>query len=365
MDDELLKSIIENAYEAFVGMDERGVITAWNAQAETIFGWSRAEALGRTVAETIIPPQHRERHLSGLAHFRATGEGPVLGKRIEMTALRRDGSEFPVELSISPLKTGGAWTFHAFIADISERKRGEEALREAERIEALGHLAGEIAQDFNRLVTAITKQSTFLMGCLDQDDRLRDGIEEIRNAAGQAAVLTNNLLAFSSGQIMHPMRLDLNALLTGLRGMLEWQVGKQIELATKLDPSLEWVNVDPKQIEQVIVTIVGHSRDAMGHRGNMTLETSNVTIDKMLVHKHGVLSPGRYVALAINDDGPGIDALALAALFEPFSTRKGRKRGSGIGLASAYGIIKQSSGTIIVSSEPDKGTSFKIYLPSR
>ncbi|TAL08778.1 MAG: PAS domain S-box protein, partial [Nitrospirae bacterium] len=138
----------------------------------------------------IIPFQHREQHQQGLQRFLSTGEGPVLSKRIELMALRRDGTEFPVELSIRPLKIGDTRTFHAFIADVTDRKRGDEALREADRIEALGKLAGEIAQDFDRLITAITRQSTFLMGCLDQDDRLRDGIEEIKNAAGQAAVLT-------------------------------------------------------------------------------------------------------------------------------------------------------------------------------
>ncbi|TAL08777.1 MAG: hypothetical protein EPO02_12040 [Nitrospirae bacterium] len=164
--------------------------------------------------------------------------------------------------------------------------------------------------------------------------------------------------------MLNPTLLDLNAILTGLRGMLEWLVGKNIALATKLDPALAWVNADAGQIEQVIVTIVGHSRDAMGYRGTMTIETSNVKIDKTVTHKHGVLNPARYVLLTVSDTG-GMDAATQAHLFEPFSTRKGRVKGTGMGLATAYGIVKQSGGTIMVSSELGKGTIYKIYLPSR
>lgn len=256
------------------------------------------------------------------------------------------------------------------VQDVTELKRTEETLRQtedrlrqAQRMEAMGKLAGEIARDFDKPTTVIMRQSTLLMGSLGKDDRLRGKIEEIKNAADQAAALTRHLLAFSSSQVLSPRLLDLNAIVTSLRGMLQWLIGKGIGLATKLDQVLGRVNADPWQIELVIMTLAGNARDAMPAGGTLTIETANVTIGEAVTHQHGVIQPGQYALLSLSDTGCGMDAETLAHLFEPFFRTKGRNKGSGLGMATVYGIVKQSGGTIVVTSEPGRGTTFRIYLP--
>ncbi|TAJ30972.1 MAG: PAS domain S-box protein [Nitrospirae bacterium] len=365
-----MQAILENALDAVIGIDEDGRITDWNPRAETIFGWASGEAIGRDLAETIIPLQYREAHRHGLRHFLVTGEGPFLNRRIELTALRRDGNEFPVEISILPLKLGKQYWFSAFVADITERKRAEEALqaseaqlRQSQKMEAVGQLAGGIAHDFNNILMVINGYSALLLRELGPDSPLHRYPREIAKAGDRAAALTQQLLAFSRRQVITPSALHLNEAVTSMQDMLRRLIGEHIELVLALAPHLDCVMADRSQIEQVIMNLVVNARDAMPNGGRLTIETANVALDEAMADSLSGVAPGPHVTLAVRDTGHGMDAATQARIFEPFFTTKEPGMGTGLGLASVFGIVKQSGGAIVVQSEPGQGTVFHIYLP--
>jgi PAS domain S-box-containing protein len=653
-----LKAIIDAALDAVITMDGDGVIHGWSPQAERVFGWPASEAAGRRLSTTIIPPRYRDAHERGLAHFLASGEGPVLNQRIEITGLRRDGQEIPVELTITPVRVGGAWLFSAFVRDISERKqveqrrgaqyavtrilaeattlaeaasgmlraiaesldwqagvvwilepqlevlrcleiwhpadvvlgelervtrettfargvglpgevwasdgpiwhrdvtaltgprfprmryavaagmrgvfgfpirsgaaitgvieffsralrepdpdllevtaafgsqigqflerkRAEEALarsettyrslvedspfgifrstpdgqllavnpalvsilgydseaellqknmtadvyvdpaqrarlldevlrsdsltgeslwrrkdaktitvrhsarvvrgaerrveyfnvlvediterklleaqlRQAQKMEAVGRLAGGIAHDFNNLLTAITGYADLALSDLREGDPMRQDMEEILRAAHRAAELTRQLLAFSRQQVLAPRVLDLNEVVQSVDKMLRRLVGEDVELLSVLAPGLGHVKADPGQLEQVIVNLAVNARDAMPTGGKLTIETADAEVAETRVRDLAAVPAGRYVMLAITDSGTGMDEETKARIFEPFFTTKEQGKGTGLGLATVYGIVKQSGGFIWLYSEPGHGTTFKIYLP--
>jgi PAS domain S-box-containing protein len=244
-----------------------------------------------------------------------------------------------------------------------DRERAETASRQSQRLESVGRLAGGVAHDFNNLLTAITGYSELLLTGLEAGNEMQEDIEEIRKAALRAASLTRQLLAFSRRQVLEPIPLNLNEILEDIKNMLHRLIGADIELKTVLRPDLGIVRADPGQIEQVIVNLVVNARDAMPTGGKLTLETANVELDGSYVGQHVAVVPGPYVMLAVTDTGSGMDKQTQARIFEPFFTTKGPERGTGLGLSTVYGIVKQSGGNIWVYSEPGHGTAFKIYLP--
>ncbi len=256
----------------------------------------------------------------------------------------------------------------------SERERAEEALqaererallkeqlRLSQKLEAVGRLAGGIAHDFNNLLTVIMGSADLLLRRLDGDDR--ELVDEIGHAAERAAALTHQLLAFSRRQVLEPQVLDLNAAVSETTRMLGRLIGEHIELVARLDPALGSVRVDPSQLEQVIMNLTLNARDAMPAGGRLTIETANVDLDEPSAAPQFVIQPGRYVVLAVTDTGCGMDAETRARLFEPFFTTKEPGKGTGLGLATVYGVVKQSGGYIAAESEPGRGSAFRIYLP--
>jgi len=358
-----LRAILHSALDAHITMDKAGTITSWNPQAEAIFGWSAPEVLGKRLSDVIVPTAHREAHGRGVARFLTTGEGPILNRRLELTALRRDGDEFPVELAVTPIRVGDAWSFSAFLRDITERKQLQQQLIQSQKMEAVGRLAGGIAHDFNNLLTAIFGYTDLLTEELPEGSQARKDVAEIRKAGERAASLTRQLLAFSRQQVLQPIVLSVNALVADVETMLRRLIGADVELRTTLAPDAGNVRADPGQLEQVILNLAVNARDAMPTGGKLTIETQNVELGEMYAEARQPVVPGAYVMLAVSDTGVGMDAKTQARIFEPFFTTKEAGKGTGLGLATVYGIVKQSGGYIWTYSEPGHGATFKVYLP--
>jgi nitrogen-specific signal transduction histidine kinase len=247
------------------------------------------------------------------------------------------------------------------VEDVTEQRDLEEQLRHAQKMEAVGRLAGGLAHDFNNVLTIIKGYGDLLLDQFQQKDRAHAQLEEIRKAADRAAALTSQLQSFSHHQILSPRVLNLNQIVRGMEKMLRRLLGEDIDLKTVLDPFLGNVKADQGQVEQVIMNLVGNARDAMPHGGQLIIDTGNVTVGELSKSEQAALAPGRYVMLAITDTGIGMDAETRSHVFEPFFTTK--QRGTGLGLATVYGVAKQTGGHTVISSEPGRGTTVKVYLP--
>jgi two-component system cell cycle sensor histidine kinase/response regulator CckA len=363
-------AILDTALDAILTIDHLGKVTEFNRAAEKMFGYSRAEAMGREMAELIIPENLRERHRAGLEQTVRTGESRMANRRLEMTAMRRDGTEFPVEIIITRIPLPGAAVFTGYVRDLSERRKAEEALRKSEeqlrqsqKMEAVGLLAGGIAHDFNNLLTVIGGRCDLLRLRHAVDDSTRKELEVVKDATARATALTHQLLAFSRRQVLAPKVLNLNTIISDLLPMLQRLIGEDINLGTKLGPNLGHVKADPGQIEQVVMNLAVNARDAMAQGGKLLIETQNADVDEAYARQHVPTLPGRYVMLVVSDNGSGMNRETQARIFEPFFTTKEQGKGTGLGLATVYGIVKQSGGYIWVYSEVGHGTTFKIYVP--
>jgi PAS domain S-box-containing protein len=360
----LTAAVLESALDCIVTMDSDGRIVEFNPSAERTFGRRRAAVLGKAVADILIPLAFRAGHTQGLANYLATGIGPMLGQRLEFTGLRADGNEFPLELSITPLQINGRPHFTAFLRDLSEQKRLEAQFRQAQKMEAFGQLAGGVAHDFNNLLTVISGYSELLLGVLPANDPKRASVKAISEAGGRAAGLTRQLLSFSRQAILETIVLDLNEVVQETEKLLRRMIGEDILLTAVLDPNISRIRADTGQIGQVLMNLAVNARDAMPKGGNLTLETSDVHLDEAYAAQHAECKAGHYVRLAVSDNGCGMTPDVKAHVFEPFFTTKGPGKGTGLGLATVFGIVKQSGGTIELYSEPGLGTTFKIYLPA-
>jgi signal transduction histidine kinase/ActR/RegA family two-component response regulator len=256
-----------------------------------------------------------------------------------------------------PVEIVGSWL------DVTERKALEEQYRQAQKMEAIGRLAGGIAHDFNNLLTVVLGYSELALEVLDSEDPLREYVGEINAAGTRGASLTRQLLAFSRRQLLVPRVIDFNVLLDEMGKMLRHLIGEDIDLVVRTAPDLWSVKVDPGQMEQVLMNLVVNSRDAMPRGGMLTIESANVELDQSYLDAHPQAHPGEHIRISVSDTGCGMDAATRARIFEPFFTTKDVDKGTGLGLATVYGIVTQSGGHIEVYSEPGVGTTFKIYIP--
>ena len=357
----------EEQHRRFVEEDIAGVcitavdgrLLACNPAFACMFGCGSVEAaLEIDVTTLYATPQDREAFLAELrAEHRVD--------RREMTLRRRDG--VPVRSILTAVgefdAAGDLVSIRTYHIDVTERRHLEEQLRQAQKVEAIGQLAGGIAHDFNNLLTAINGYADFLASDMPPDDPRRTDVTEIRNAGGRAAALTRQLLAFSRRQVLQPVVLDINIVMEGLAPMLRRLIGEDVELRTHGAPDLRHVRADPAQLEQVILNLAINARDAMPRGGTLTLETAAVELDDDYLRTHPLASPGRYVQLTVSDTGTGMDAETMEHMFEPFFTTKPEGHGTGLGLATVYGIVTQSGGHVAAYSEPGHGTTFRVYLP--
>ncbi len=354
-----LQALIDASPAAIIAVDHDGRVKTWNAAAEQIFGWSEKEVLGQPFL--WAPEEHYPEH----QYLRERVSRGEIFTGVEVRRQKKDGTLMNVSISGAPLHDaqGNVTGIMAIITDITDRKNLEYQFRQAQKMEAIGRLAGGIAHDFNNILTAIFAFGGLLLNRTGQDDPRRAGLEQIKKAAEQAALLTQQLLAFSRQQVLEPKVLDLNALVGEMEKMLRRIIGDDIELMTVLNPKLGHIEADRSQVEQVVVNLVVNARDAMPQGGNITIETDNAELDESYARQYAYVTPGPYVMLAVSDTGIGMDEETQSHIFEPFFTTKEPGKGTGLGLSTVYGIVKQSGGYIWVRSEPGDGTSFKVYFP--
>ncbi len=357
-----LQSAALNAAADAIVITDRDAKLVWcNPAFSALTGYGAEEAIGRNVKDLVKSGAHDP------AFYKRLWETILAGDvwRGELTNRRKDGSLYSEEQTITPVRDarGDITHFIGIKRDLTEQKRLESQLLQVQKMESVGRLAGGIAHDFNNLLTVINGTSALAMSSLRKDDPLRQDLQVILQSGEQAASLTRQLLAFSRKQIMKPDILDLGALVENMRGMLRRLLGEDVELVVTAPQHLGSVQADPGQVEQVILNLAVNARDAMPTGGRLTIELRNVELDQAYGVDHPSVRPGAYVMLAVSDTGVGMDRATLTRVFEPFFTTKESGKGTGLGLATVYGIVKQSGGSIWAYSEPGKGTAFKVYLP--
>lgn len=354
-----LAAIVESSDDAVISADLDGKIISWNPGAERLYGYTQAEALGKSPSFTTAPGESiemdaiiRDATTAGVtAHF-------------ETARIRKDGRKVLVSVGVSPIrdKDGKIIGAAGISRDVTEHRRLEDEFRQAQKMEAIGRLAGGIAHDFNNILTAISANAELAMADLPANHPVREDLAEIRRAGTRAAALTRQLLAFSRKQVLQPQTINLNTIVHSVEEMLHRVIGEDVTLVPDLTPNISFVRADPTQLEQVLMNLAVNARDAMPRGGRLTIATRNVeTADKALLAEG--MSPGSYVLLEVSDTGIGMDAKTRARIFEPFFTTKDPGKGTGLGLSTVYGIVRQSGGFITLESERDKGTSFKLYFP--
>jgi len=368
--EERFRQLVENLQDALILYDTKASKMLYaNPYTAEILGVPLEKLLTHDSAEILrrfIHPEDRQRLRSALAQSaRARKEGKPGISNLEFRICRPDGQirwlyqcSYPAQAKDAPSSL-----VYTILSDITERKRLEEQFRQSQKMEAVGRLAAGVAHEFNNLLTIIMGYVSLAAAELPAGGTVRQDFEQVRKAGEQATSLVRQLLAFSRRQALQSRVLDLNEVVRHLEKMLQRLIGEDVELATALAPDLWQVKTDPGQIEQVLMNLVLNALDAMPRGGRVTLETANAMLSKAYVRAHLKIQPGPYVMLAVSDTGVGMDRETQARIFEPFFTTKPVGEGTGLGLATVYGIVIQSNGHISVDSEPGRGTTFKIYLP--
>jgi len=383
--DHTFVGLLEGAPDAMVCVDRRGRIALVNAQTERLFGYQRDELVGQPV-EMLVPDAARRAHLAHRARYMADPHPRPMGVGMELSARRRDRSTFPAEISLSVIDTDDGLLVLTAVRDVTERlelraererlrsqaerDKLERQLQQSQRLESLGQLAGGVAHDFNNLLAVISNYAAFVGEEVAKDgaqvdwQSVRDDVRQIELAAERAAGLTHQLLAFARRDVMQPRPLDLNEIIAGVEQLLIRTLGEHVILKTDLAPRLCAVLADPGQIEQVLVNLAVNARDAMPSGGTLVVQTSVTGIDEYHAASRVGLPSGQYACMKISDTGVGMPRDVVDRAFEPFFTTKPKDQGTGLGLATVYGIVTQIRGYVQIYSEPGIGTTVTILLPA-
>jgi PAS domain S-box-containing protein len=367
---ERISAILESSMDAIIMVDEDGIVSYFNPSAENMFGYKHSEAIGKSLHALIVSEEAREKYSQTLPNFQSTGQCKIVGKPIEVNAIRKDGARFPVEISIVSMQIKGKWHAAGTIRDITgrrraeeERKRLEQQLLQSQKMEAIGQLAGGIAHDFNNILTAIISYANLVQMTVPADDPSKAYVENVLALSNRAATLTQGLLAFSRKQILDQRPVDMNEIIIRVEKLLSRIIGEDIVFRTDLVDGPLIVFADMGQMEQVLMNLAANARDAMPRGGVLNISTLRIILDEEFVKMHGYGKSGSYVIVSVSDTGTGMDEETRQRIFDPFFTTKELGRGTGLGLSIVYGIIKQHNGYVDVYSEMGKGTTFKFYLP--
>ena len=356
-----LVSIIDSSEDAIYGKDLNGIITSWNRGAEHIYGYTPDEIVGKHIS--ILAPSDRKDEIPEILTRIAAGETI---NHFESMRVAKDGKALDVSISISPLRDakGKIIGASAIARDITAQKRAEGQLHQAQKMEAIGRLAGGVAHDFNNILGIVSACAEFLRDRVDPSAGAAQYIDNIKKATERGSSLTRQLLTFSRSSSIKPRILDLNERLRDVSKLLRPLMGDDVEILIVSKSPAAVVEADPGQLDQIVVNLAVNARDAMPRGGKFILETRSERFDEDFAGQNQNMPAGKYVLLAVSDTGNGMDEATVARIFEPFFTTKETGKGTGLGLATVYGIVKQSAGHILVYSEPGHGTTFKIYLPS-
>ncbi len=359
------RTLLDEASDGIVVFEDDGRYVEANPSLCGLLGYSREEILAKKAAD-LIEPADLERDPIGWDALRAG-----LVRIVERRFVRKDGTIVPVETKTRRMQDG---RYLSIIRDITARRQAEQALvalrereeqlRQAQKIEAIGRLAGGVAHDFNNVLTAIMGYTDLLLDDFRDDDPRRQDLKEIKKAAERAAGLTRQLLAFSRKQVLQPVLIDLNAIVGGVDKLLRRLLGDEVEFSFVPEDGLPRAVADPGQLEQVLINLTVNARDAMPEGGRVTIRTGREVVSATEARRRAPMTPGTYVTLSVIDTGLGIDRDVLPHIFEPFFTTKPQGKGTGLGLATVYGIVKQSDGYVFAESAPGQGALFTVYLPA-
>lgn len=366
------RTIVASGLDCIIGMDVHGRITTFNPAAEQCFGYRRDQVLGQELAELLIPERTRSAHRMGFLRYLRTGEGPYLGRRVEVCAQRANGEEFPVELAISVVENPEGPHFIGFVRDITERKeaeqhreRLEQQLRQAQRMEAIGHLTGGIAHDFNNLLTSMLGYTVMAEELAEQqqDERLCRYLARVQHSAEKARDLIQQMLTFSRGSRGQPQSVRLGELIGDFLQLLQSTLPASVEIETELAEDLPLVLVDPVQLEQVLMNLCINARDAMGSVGRLRISLQVSLAQEGVCASCQQSFGGDYLRLAVEDSGPGIAEDLQSRIFEPFFSTKAQGQGSGMGLSMVHGIVHEYAGHILLHSRAGAGARFEVLIP--
>lgn len=359
---EEFQTLWEAATDGMIIINSKGFITSVNSRAEEIFAYDRGELIGHSI-EILIPKTLREAHVQFRKEYQANPYRREMGEGLELFGVRKNGEKLHVEISLTPIVMQGKQEILAEVQDISKRKSIEEQLRQSQKLEAIGELSGGLAHDLNNILTAMMGFTELSKLTIGSDHRSFKDLEEVSKAGERAKELISKMLAFSSQQILEAQLLNVNDELRDIESLLLQLIKDNIDLTLSLDTDLHRAHLDPSQLEQTIINLVVNASDAIKDGGNIIVSTRNVELDKDSMTQHILDKPGHYVELSVSDTGTGMTPEIVSRIFEPFYTTKEKGKGTGLGLASVYGIVKQSNGEVTVYSEPGIGTTFKVYFP--